>query len=788
MVGKGSIAAPAWKALLAASTTSIEKSLDDRASLIKPLISQIQAILDENSGQPAGSQKLYTALAIGTLNTAIAGLDRDSPNSYWQLLAINDVIVGSDRRLAHTLVEHQFLNSLWRLHDKVGNMSHRLAQAVVMIFCSVTLSAEGAAGSMETIAAKPELLELLMAQLTFLAVATDVLLSPTGLGTAQRCLQTCWELTRAATPKCREFREKLQQAHMAGRALQMAAAATVGRSDADGGTDVNATAATAAISRVAVLESRGGGDGTDPATTSTDASAGPGAMYDNLYEDRLSLAAQACSFAANLAGLGTRGIELSAVGLAPQRAWLLKPGTLSALREPLQGLVDGLAELRRRMEVQGPEATDRSDTDDLRPGPVPRKRLLSQVEGAIRNLLVLLGLPTIVMGRGEEDVVESCGFVIRHSFGLFTEGYVDTMRALRAAVAEPFPPGAATAPGGAQSFTARYPGDYGQFFRAFAGHIETVAPALGVQLEDWGVRFTGEQAARDLPGMKVGEGVDARIAQSWLKDQIQQIINWGHSMMIIVRMADQTKMEAFQQQQQQQQQQQGSSGGLDPSLPKPAAPRPYGASAASGVVAGKAGAGPPAAAPWCASCGTAPQSGGTSLLWCSRCRTVRYCSRACQVGHWSQHKATCQATAAAPATAAAAPAAVAEGSTSEVAHQEMQGAWGPVAVAVAAPAAVEEPAATAATAEADLETGTAEASEMRLPGAAVQGAGEDAGAGGVDARCTAAATTGDDVGDIAAAGSLPLEDAEAAVSNAEGEGDKKGEGDPGGRNEAPEAP
>lgn len=47
-------------------------------------------------------------------------------------------------------------------------------------------------------------------------------------------------------------------------------------------------------------------------------------------------------------------------------------------------------------------------------------RLLDQVEGAIRNVLFLLGLPTIVMGSNEEDVVEACGFVIRHAFGLYT--------------------------------------------------------------------------------------------------------------------------------------------------------------------------------------------------------------------------------------------------------------------------------------------------------------------------------------------------------------------------------
>ncbi|GIL50955.1 hypothetical protein Vafri_7014 [Volvox africanus] len=645
MVGKGSTGPPAWKALLAASN---EMSLLERVDLVQPIISQVQTVLDENSSLSAGSQKLFAALAVGTLNTAVAGLEPDNPQSYWQLLAVNDVVAGSDRRLAVTLVEHQFLNSLRRLHDRVGNMSHRLSQAVVLVIYSVTLSALSGSGSAETIAGAPELMDLLFAQITFLAIAPDVLLSPAGLGTAQRCLETCWELTRAPTPKCKAFREILQQAHMAGRALQIAAAA-VGRGgdgDGDGGTTAGAAAAAATISQVAALADRRG----------VNMTAGPGAAgagtIDNKgessYEDRLSLAAQACSFAANLAGLGTRGIELSAAGLAPQRAWLLKSGTLAALRPPLEGLIQGLEVLRQRIEAHGPEAmasepsSEKSQDDaDLRPGPLPRKRLLNQVEGAVRNLLVLLGLPTIVMGTSEEDVVEACGFVIRHSFGLFIEGYVDTMRALRSAVADPPT---------TQGFTAPYQGDYAQFFRAFAGHLETVAPALGVQLEDWGVRFTGEQAARDLPVMQVAEGVDARIAYSWLKSQIQQIINWGHAIMIIVRMADQTKMAAFQQQQQQQRSQQG----IDPSLPKPAAPRPYRPPGAAGEAKSADAADADGVARTCDTCGAAQQAGGPPLLWCSRCRTVRYCSRACQLGHWPYHKAACQQVAAAAAAATAA--------------------------------------------------------------------------------------------------------------------------------------
>ncbi|GLC49014.1 hypothetical protein PLESTB_000173100 [Pleodorina starrii] len=636
MVAKGSNSPPAWKAFLAAAPNP--KSIQERETLVRPVILQIQAILDDNLTQSAGSQKLFTELAVGTLNTTVTGLDPENPKSYWQLLAINDVVGGSDRRLALALVEHNFLNSLWRLYQKVGKMSHRLSQAVVLVFCSVTLRAEGAAGSMETIAARPELGELLVAHLTFLAVTPDALLAPAGLGTAQRCLQTCWELTRAQTPKCRAFRELLQQLHMAGRALQIAATAVGAAGAADD--------AQAAIANITALEGQGGAAAA--AQQQQEQEPRPAAIGG--YEERLSLAAQACSFAANLAGLGSRGIELSAAGLAPQRAWLLKPDTLAALRPPLEGLVAGLEALRQRIEAERPDAeagaggqrqaegeTEQVAEDaDLRTGRIPPRRLLSQAEGAVRNLLMLLGLPTIVMGTGEEDVVEACGFVIRHAFGLYTEGYVDVMRSLRAAVSDP---------PSAQGVVSPYPGDYGSFFRAFAGHLETVALALGVQLEDWGVRFTGEQAARDLPVMEVGAGVDARIAHSWLKDQIQQIINWGHAMMMIVRMADQAKMAAVQQQQQRQGPQQGQ---LAPAAGDAAA----------------AGAG------CCAACGAAHQAGGPPLLWCSRCRGVRYCSRACQVGHWPQHKGSCKAAAAASAAAAAGPAAATEAPVSAAAAPE----------------------------------------------------------------------------------------------------------------------
>ncbi len=86
--------------------------------LVKSVIGQVQAVLDDNVQQTAGSQKLYSALAVSMLITSVAGMDPENPQSYLQLLAVNDLVVGSDRRLALVLVEHQFLNSLWRLHEK----------------------------------------------------------------------------------------------------------------------------------------------------------------------------------------------------------------------------------------------------------------------------------------------------------------------------------------------------------------------------------------------------------------------------------------------------------------------------------------------------------------------------------------------------------------------------------------------------------------------------------------------------------------------------------------------
>nr|POE54935.1 ribulose-1,5 bisphosphate carboxylase/oxygenase large subunit n-methyltransferase, chloroplastic [Quercus suber] len=44
----------------------------------------------------------------------------------------------------------------------------------------------------------------------------------------------------------------------------------------------------------------------------------------------------------------------------------------------------------------------------------------------------------------------------------------------------------------------------------------------------------------------------------------------------------------------------------------------------------------------CAKC----KKGLTQVMWCGRCNAVTYCGRACQVAHYKEHKADCQATAA----------------------------------------------------------------------------------------------------------------------------------------------
>ncbi|GFR52421.1 hypothetical protein Agub_g14993, partial [Astrephomene gubernaculifera] len=656
MVGKGTNP-PGWKAFMASTATC--KTIEERIALVKPIIEQVHTIFEEQSTQSPGSQKLFTALGVGALNNTVTGLDPASADSHRQLLAVNDVITGGDPRLAVVLLEHNFLPSLLRLHERIADMSHRLSQTVVMLVCSCTMvSGSLTSSQLEALAVRPELPQLLLSHIIYLSIHPQVLLSPAGIGTAQRCIQVCWELTRTSSQHSKAFRELLLQVDAAARLMLISTLAagkgSGGEAAAAAASDAAATAepsADATLGGVAALEEAGKDKPADadaapaPAPSSSDASSAPAAPSSDpatapdLYEQRLVLAAQASSLVANLAGLGDRNFNLTTGGLAPLRAWLLRPGTLGALRPLLERLVDGLAEVRARMEAQDADAEAEAaaeeamavmqlDDADLRPARLPRRRIVAQVEGALRNLLTVLGMPTIVMGTSEADVVEACGFVIRHSFGMFTEGYVDTFRALRAAVSDPLPAGAASsAP--AVPFKEPYPGAYGQYFRAYAGHIETVVPALGVQLEEWGVRFTGEQAARDLPVMQVSEGVDARSAQSWLKDQIQDIVNWGHAMMQLVRMADQAAASNKTQQQQEQGDQQ-----LQQLQQQQKQLLQQMGAAAKGH---------------CAACGAAPPAGGPPFQSCSRCRGVRYCSRACQIGHWTQHKADCQARTAAAA-------------------------------------------------------------------------------------------------------------------------------------------
>lgn len=43
----------------------------------------------------------------------------------------------------------------------------------------------------------------------------------------------------------------------------------------------------------------------------------------------------------------------------------------------------------------------------------------------------------------------------------------------------------------------------------------------------------------------------------------------------------------------------------------------------------------------CAKCGKSGEKQGTKLLSCSRCKSVTYCSKACQTADWKRHKPTC---------------------------------------------------------------------------------------------------------------------------------------------------
>ncbi len=101
--------------------------------------------------------------------------------------------------------------------------------------------------------------------------------------------------------------------------------------------------------------------------------------------------------------------------------------------------------------------------------------------------------------------------------------------------------------------------------------------------------------------------------------QIQGIINWGHRMLELVRLAEQAKLPP-----QQPQQGQGQGQGQQAAATV-AAPRPLdGPRSQAQTAAGQAGR--------CAACGAAPPADGPPLKACSQCRTVAYCSRACQVG------------------------------------------------------------------------------------------------------------------------------------------------------------
>jgi hypothetical protein len=92
---------------------------------------------------------------------------------------------------------------------------------------------------------------------------------------------------------------------------------------------------------------------------------------------------------ARRAGLGARGIELSCVGLAPQRAWLLRRGGLAVLRDALSALVGGLRTLRQRLEAEADGAAATAPSDS----PAAASGAASSPEAAIDRELCTLALP-----------------------------------------------------------------------------------------------------------------------------------------------------------------------------------------------------------------------------------------------------------------------------------------------------------------------------------------------------------------------------------------------------------
>ncbi|PNH11137.1 hypothetical protein TSOC_002067 [Tetrabaena socialis] len=578
-MGKPSKNGPiSWEPHLAAARKA--STLTQRKELAAPLVERLHAIFEAHA---AASHDPHNSLCA-----AVADLDPKDPLSYRALRAVNDVLVASELSpLGALLVEGGLPASLVRLHERTADMAHPLSRCVLLVLTTTALMADAAAGNLEALAAQKEAVTLPLSHITFLAAhPAELLRSRAALGTALRCVQLAWEVTRSASLHCGAFRELLRAVDAPGRLLQLAATALAA---GEGGGEPDGAAA--AVAAIAALEDgaagAGAGAGAAPAAAAS-ATDAPG------WGERMMLAAMAVSLAANLGGLGVRGFELSASGLAPLRAWLLRPGSLAALRAPLDGMADGIAELRRRLEREGAggegeeeeEEEEDGEDDDLHAGTIP-------------------------------------------------------LRASRDSTTAPF--------------AAPYPGDFGPFFRAYAGHVEMAAPAIGVQLEDWGVRFTGEQASKDLPAMQVQEGVDARIAQAWLSGQVQNIVNWGHAMIALVRLGDQAKMPPPAPKQPQQQQQQLQQKRV--AAPRPMRQQLKAESAEAGGGGGERAVAEAGAT--CGACGAIPPLGVPPFKLCGKCGGARYCSRACQVADWPSHKAACKQGEAVAAAAAAAEAAAA---------------------------------------------------------------------------------------------------------------------------------
>ncbi len=146
-----------------------------------------------------------------------------------------------------------------------------------------------------------------------MATTPGALQSGPGLGTAQRCVQSLWELTRAPSPHCRALRELVQRIDLAARLLQLAAAAMEPHAARDEGEAARGAQSQALVDAMAALGAGGdpgealrraaaSGAGASASGGTGEAEGGPAA--EALFAERLAVAGQACSLATNVIGAG----------------------------------------------------------------------------------------------------------------------------------------------------------------------------------------------------------------------------------------------------------------------------------------------------------------------------------------------------------------------------------------------------------------------------------------------------------------------------------------------------